>query len=57
MGDGRLKSVRTLKRPVFSSRGENTGGIRLICSEIAFSGSHRGQKRRATRGFAAISRL
>jgi hypothetical protein len=31
--------------------------IQRICSEIAFSGSHRAQKRRVTRGFAAISSL
>jgi site-specific DNA recombinase len=34
-----------------------TGGIQRICSEIAFSGSHRAQKRHVGRGFAIISRL
>ena len=57
MGEGRPESVRTPEATRFFFAWRKHPWNYPICSEIAFSGSHRAQKRRVPRGFIAISRL
>ena len=53
MGESRPERVATVKRTVFFSPGDNLGRNREIFKETALSGSHRTQKGRDTRAFAA----
>jgi hypothetical protein len=56
MGECPAQSVRN-REAVFSAPGDNVGRNREIFKETDLSGSHRTQKGRDTRAFAAISRL
>src|SRR5208282_2032516 len=56
-GDGLANFARTVKRTGFSAPGDKPEKFAESGAELTLSGSHRAQKCRATRGFAAISRL